>query len=84
MTETMPLGLKVMTGLGLLAGALGLPALLRPAAVRALLGLRASPQMVYVLRIVGTMLAALGLILIVFATSYWLASVEPVAAGQAR
>ena len=67
----MPLSLQIMGGLGLLAAALGLPVLLRPAATRAVLGLKDSPQMVYILRIVGTMLAALGLILIVFSTAYW-------------
>ena len=70
----MPLSLQIMGGLGLLAAAMGLPTLLRPAAVRAALGLKDSPQMVYILRMVGTMLAALGLILIVFATVYWKAA----------
>lgn len=67
----MPLGLQVMALLGLAMGALGLPVLLRPDAVRRTLGLRATPQMVYILRIAGTMLAALGLILIVFALTFW-------------
>ena len=70
----MPLGLFVMALLGLTAGALGLPVLLRPDAVRARLGLKNTPQMTYILRIVGTMLAALGLILIVFATTFWKAA----------
>ena len=70
----MPLGLLVMALLGLSAGALGLPVLLRPDAVRARLGLKNTPQMTYILRIVGTMLAALGLILIVFATTFWKAA----------
>ena len=67
----MPLGLKIMALLGVLAGLLGLPVLLRPAATRGLLGLQNSPQMAYILRITGTMLAALGLILIVFAFAFW-------------
>jgi uncharacterized protein YjeT (DUF2065 family) len=72
--RTVPLSLQIMGGLGLLAALLGLPALLRPAAVRTALGLKNSPQMVYILRMVGTMLAALGLILLVFSTVYWKAS----------
>lgn len=67
----MPLGLLVMALLGLTAGALGLPVLVRPDAARARLGLKSSPQMTYILRIVGTMLAALGLILVVFAVTFW-------------
>jgi len=67
----MPLSLRIMAILGLLFGLLGLTLLLRPAATRALLGLENSPQMVYILRIVGTMLAALGLVLIVFALTFW-------------
>ncbi|WP_420138206.1 hypothetical protein [Sphingomonas sp.] len=67
----MPLSLRIMAGLGLLFGLMGLPVLLRPTATRALLGLKNSPQMVYILRIVGTMLAALGLVLIVFAITFW-------------
>ncbi len=70
----MPLSLQIMGGLGLLAAVLGLPTLLRPAATRGLLGLKNSPQMVYILRMAGTMLTALGLILIVFATVYWKAA----------
>ena len=73
-TNPVPLGLFVMALLGLTAGALGLPVLLRPDAVRARLGLKNTPQMTYILRIVGTMLAALGLILIVFATTFWKAA----------
>ena len=67
----MPLSLQIMGGLGLLAAAMGLPTLLRPDATRGLLGLKDTTQMVYILRIVGTMLTALGLILIVFSTAYW-------------
>ena len=72
--QPVPLGLLVMALLGLTAGALGLPVLVRPDAARARLGLKDSPQMTYILRIVGTMLAALGLILIVFATTFWRAA----------
>ncbi|WP_442678513.1 hypothetical protein ACSBM8_13420 [Sphingomonas sp. ASY06-1R] len=67
----MPLSLRIMAMLGLLFGLMGLPVLLRPAATRTLLGLKNTPQMVYILRIVGTMLAALGLVLIVFALTFW-------------
>jgi len=72
----MPLSLQIMGGLGLLSAAMGLPALLRPDATRSLLGLKNTPQMVYILRIVGTMLAALGLILITFSTAYWRATIS--------
>lgn len=67
----MPLSLKVMALLGVLFGLLGLPTLLRPAALRGWLGLKNTPQMAYILRIVGTMLVAMGLILLVFSTVYW-------------
>ena len=67
----MPLSLQIMGLLGLLAAALGLPLLLRPDGARSLLGLKNSAQMAYILRIGGTMLAALGLILIVFAITFW-------------
>lgn len=70
----MPLALRIMSLLGILAGAIGLPALLYPATVRATFGLRDTPQIAYVLRIVGAMLASLGLILLVFAGSYWAAA----------
>ena len=69
---TMHRSLLVMDALGALGLLVGLPALLDPDEVRARLGIAESPQMVYILRIVGTMLAALGLILFVFATTYWL------------
>ena len=69
--QTMPLSLRIMALIGLVIGAAGLPVLLRPAATRALLGLKNTPQMVYILRIVGTMLATLGLVLIVFAITFW-------------
>jgi hypothetical protein len=67
---TMPLSLQIMAALGVLAALLGAPALLAPAFARRVLRLGDTPQAVYVLRIVGTMLAALGLILIVFALAY--------------
>jgi len=69
--SAVPLSLQIMGLLGLLAAALGLPLLLRPDGARRLLGLKDSAQMVYILRIGGTMLAALGLILIVFAVTFW-------------
>jgi hypothetical protein len=67
----MPLDLQLMALLGILVGGIGLPVLLRPDGARRLLGLKNSPQMAYILRITGTMLAALGLILIVFAVTFW-------------
>jgi uncharacterized protein YjeT (DUF2065 family) len=70
----MPLALQVMGLLGLLCLLFGLPVLLRPDAVRRALGFRDAPQMTYILRITGTMLTALGLILLVFAFSYWKAT----------
>jgi hypothetical protein len=70
-TAGMPLNLIIMGLLGLIAGGLGLPVLARPEATRRLLGLKNTPQMTYILRITGTMLAALGLILIVFAAAFW-------------
>jgi len=70
----MPLDLQVMALLGLLAGALGLPVLIRPDAARRLLGLKESGQVTYILRIGGTMLTALGLILLVFALTFWKAA----------
>ena len=71
---TMPRALLVMEALAVLAALLGVPALLAPGAVRRRLGWRDTPQMVYILRIVGTMLSALALILFVFATAYWRAT----------
>jgi hypothetical protein len=67
----MPLSLQVMALLGVVAAILGLPVLARPDATRRALGLKNTPQMAYILRITGTMLAALGLILIVFAVTFW-------------
>ena len=66
----MPPWLRVMSLLGVAVAVAGLPLLLAPGFVRATFGLRPTPQMVYVLRIVGTMLASLGLILLVFAWTY--------------
>ncbi len=70
----MTLSLLVMVALGLLAGIVGLPMLTNPAATRRRWGLTDTPQMTYILRITGTMLAALGLILFVFAATYWRAA----------
>jgi hypothetical protein len=67
----MPPSLRIMALLGLFIGAIGLPVLLRPHATRTLLGLKNTPQMTYILRIVGTMLTALGLVLLVFAITFW-------------
>jgi hypothetical protein len=67
---TMTLSLQIMAGLGVLAGAVGLPILLAPRFVRALFGWRPTPQLPVILRIVGAMLASLGLILLVFAFAY--------------
>ena len=69
----MPLALRIMDWLGLAIAVLGLPLLAAPGFVRATFGLRPTPQMAYVLRIVGTMVTSLGLILVVFAWSYWTA-----------
>ena len=66
----MPLSLRIMSLLGVAIAVAGLPVLFHPAWVRATFGLRATPQSAYILRIVGSMLAALGLILIVFAFAY--------------
>ncbi|WP_294392352.1 hypothetical protein [uncultured Sphingomonas sp.] len=70
----MPLSLRIMAALGVVIGLAGLPVLLAPARVRRLLGLAPTPQLAYVLRITGAMLASLGLILIVFAIAFWLYS----------
>lgn len=67
----MPLSLRIMEWLGLLFLVAGLPGLIVPGFVRATFSLQATPHMAYVLRIVGVMLASLGLVLIVFARSYW-------------
>ena len=72
--RAVPLDLQLMALLGLLAGALGLPVLIRPDAARRLLGLKDSGQITYILRIGGTMLTALGLILLVFALTFWKAA----------
>ena len=67
----MPLSLRIMAALGVLAGMIGLPMLLRPADVRRTFGWSETPQLVYILRIVGTMFAAMGLILLTFSFAYW-------------
>jgi uncharacterized protein YjeT (DUF2065 family) len=69
----MPLSLRIMEWLGLLFLVAGLPMLLAPGFVRATFSLRSTPQITYGLRIVGVMTASLGLVLIVFARSYWTA-----------
>lgn len=66
----MPLWLRVMSLLGVAVAIAGLPLLLAPGFVRTTFGLRATPQMAYVLRIAGTMVSSLGLILLVFAWVY--------------
>jgi len=71
----MPLSLRIMEWLGVLFLVAGMTALFAPGFVRATFALRSTPQMVYVLRIVGVMLASLGLVLIVFARSFWAYSV---------
>ena len=60
-----------MALLGIVAAVAGLPVLLAPATVRTTFALRATPQMTYVLRIVGTMLLMLGLTLLLFAFVFW-------------
>ena len=70
----MPLALRIMDLLGVALLVVGLPLLLAPGFVRSSFRLRATPQMAYVLRICGTMIASLGLVLMVFARSYWAAS----------
>ena len=73
---TMPWSLRIMGLLGVVLALAGLPPLLRPATVRATFGLKSSPQMTYILRIVGTMLAALGLILLTFSAAFWRATLS--------
>ena len=65
-------GLFIPLGLSILA--LGLFVLLRPAAVRSLLGMRAGDAATYSLRIAGMMVAALGLMLAAFAIAYRLSA----------
>jgi tetrahydromethanopterin S-methyltransferase subunit E len=67
----MPPNLQIMALLGLVAGALGLPALIQPERTRRRLGLQNSAQSAYMMRIAGTMLTALALILVVFAVTFW-------------
>ncbi len=65
-----------MSLLGILAATAGVPLLVTPATVRATFGLRSTPEIAYVLRIVGAMLATLGLILFAFAFAYWRATLD--------
>jgi uncharacterized protein YjeT (DUF2065 family) len=71
------LSFAIMTTLGLVTGTMGMPMLLAPALARRLLRLPDQQQSAYILRIVGTMLAALGAILIVFAFALRHFSVQP-------
>jgi hypothetical protein len=71
------LSLQIMALLGLAAGLVGLPVLAAPARVRRLLGWRDTPPLAVVMRIVGAMLASLGLILIVFALVFARAAGQP-------
>ncbi|WCT75136.1 hypothetical protein PQ455_07950 [Sphingomonas naphthae] len=57
-----------------LAATLGLPMLTAPAIVRRAFGWGRTPQSVYILRIAGMMLTALGLILATFTTLFWWAT----------
>jgi hypothetical protein len=67
----MTLSLLVMAALGALALFVGVPMLLQPALVRRRWGLKDTPQLAYILRIVGAMFTALGLTLFTFAATYW-------------
>lgn len=66
----MSIGLFVMALVGAVVGAVGWPLLTQPARVRRRMGWAATPQSTYILRIAGTILTVLGLVLIVFALSY--------------
>ena len=72
----MPPWLRLMSLLGILAAGAGMPLLVTPATVRATFGLRATPEIAYILRIVGAMLAALALIMFAFALAYWRATLD--------
>jgi hypothetical protein len=72
----MPKGMAVMFAVAAVAGLVGLSALLRPSAVRGLLGWPESEGATYGLRIVGMMLTALGLFLGGFATVFSWVSAE--------
>ena len=67
----MTISLAVMVALGALALCLGLPMLAQPAAFRRRWRLAETAQLTYILRITGAMFASLGLILLVFAATYW-------------
>ena len=65
--------LALMAGIAGAAGAAGLTTLVKPAAVRAWLGLPQAEATAYALRIAGMMLLALGLFLGGFAAAFTLA-----------
>lgn len=67
-------GLLLANGIALATGAAGIAMLARPAAAVRLLGLAASEQARYGLRIAGAMLFAAALFLAGFATAFSLAS----------
>ena len=67
----MPLSLRIMEWLGVVSAVIGLPLLLAPERVRTSFGWAPTPQLSYILRLCGTMFAAMGLILIMFANVYW-------------
>lgn len=67
-----PLGLAIM--------AVGLPTLLRPSLIRALLNIPAGDPATYALRIAGMMITAFGLILAGFSIAYRLSA--PAGGGQ--
>ena len=64
----------ILLGAAALAALLGLPMLIVPAAVRRAFGWSRTAHSVYILRIAGMMLTALGLILATFTTLFWLAT----------
>ena len=70
----MPWSLRIMELLGVALLVAGGPVLVAPAFVRRTLGLPPTAQLAYVLRIVGTVVASLGLVLIVFARVFWSAT----------
>lgn len=73
MTRMSLLCLGALNGLAAAIAAAGLTALVKPAAVRALLRLPDSEASGYALRIVGAMILAAALFLAGFATAYQLA-----------
>jgi len=72
----MPKGMAVMLAIAAVSALAGLSALLRPSAVRRLLGWSDSEGATYGLRIAGMMLTALGLFLGGFATVFSWVSAE--------